>query len=876
MIERYLPIICCFVLLSTVFNGLTAVSASETSTINEPSISPDLYKYAKSTIVKISTNNSNGSGVLIGRQANKYLVITNNHVVRDTANYQIQTADGKIYQAHLISNPINAKDDIALLQFNSSNTYHLASINSAAKPSTEQTIAIVGYENRTGKLITIQERVSQLSHHPLQGGYQIGYATEKIQKISGGGIFDIFGDLIGLTGQGISPILNANYLYQNGIKPTEKEIERIETLSWGISLNRILSQLNLEVLTTYNLPFPDNTSDIKIPKLSRKLADLETKAKQITVRIDNSKGGNGSGFIVAKDDNNYVVITASHVICERHDTNPSSFCNTSSNYKITTFDGKSYDVNSSSIRRQEGIDLATLEFSSNENYEIATLAHYEPIQNNLLFVAGYPKLRENEDSKWLFSLGYGLDKKHSSFNVIDRASFDEGYELVYTCVTYKGMSGGPVLDSEARVIGIHGLTEGIEISDPKSNDYTDVSVGYSLGIPVTIFTDDLLSKNRNKWLSSTLATTLNLTSLKLQILNIQPLVDQQLKNDFETAILETQVPKNNAKPSQWIKRGNQLWRLLRYQEAEEAFDRAIQLNRDSVHLAWYGKGVVLTDRNKKAKAEFAFKQAVAVKPNYYAALKRLSITLRQLNKFKESLAVIDKAIALKPDNPSLYNDRAGLLVKFKRYLEAEKVYTKAIELEPRSIFYYNRSLIYGNQKQWDKALLDLDRAIGLKPNYFKAYYNRGNVYYAKQKWKKALADYDRVISLINTSFDLKPEYASAYLNRGLLHKRLNQYDRALTDYNEALRINPNYLQAYLNRGALYGKQKQWHQAFADYDRAIVLDKSNAEAYTGRGLVRFKMNDKQGAIADLRQAQQLYIEQEDSVGYKKVSVFLQKL
>jgi S1-C subfamily serine protease len=56
------------------------------------------------------------------------------------------------------------------------------------------------------------------------------------------------------------------------------------------------------------------------------VAQVDEIARQITVRINSSKNGNGSGVIFAKQGNTYSVLTASHVV-----SNPDK-------YKIVTPD----------------------------------------------------------------------------------------------------------------------------------------------------------------------------------------------------------------------------------------------------------------------------------------------------------------------------------------------------------------------------------------------------------------------------------------------------------------------------------------------------------------------------------------------------------
>ncbi|MFM6877067.1 MAG: trypsin-like peptidase domain-containing protein, partial [Microcystis panniformis] len=301
------------------------------------------------------------------------------------------------------------------------------------------------------------------------------------------------------------------------------------------------------------------------------------KAKGFTVRIDSTSGGNGSGVIIAKKGNIYTVLTADHVLCEKEESQDAASkpC-PDHTYTVVTSDGKTRKIDKSTIIRQEGVDLAVFQFESRDNYPVAEIANYNPNSGDFVFVAGFPKIGDNP-SKWLFSGGAINDKEQGLLQTRQSplsneqggtlqsvASLTGGYELVYTSITFGGMSGGAVLDSQGRVIGIHGSSETAGV--------TEIQLGFSLGIPISTF---IGLQERLKVKPQLLTTA-------------QPQVSPQQQQEIFIAITGVIVPNTNAKADIWIERGGQLWRLFRYEEAIKAFDEAIKQNDpDNVYLAWY-------------------------------------------------------------------------------------------------------------------------------------------------------------------------------------------------------------------------------------------------------------------------------------------------
>ncbi len=839
---------------------LPVVPVKALSPFSAPAIvaenSPDaqIERSIRQVTVKITSETNRGSGIIIGKKGSIYLVLTNAHVTRGATTLQIQTHDGQTRTASIAPNSLLKDKDLALVEFSDTRDYPIAKIR-AISPDAELDITVTGYSAETGQYTTDNGKIEQTSDRPLREGYSVGYSGDIVQGMSGGGIF-FEDELIGINGRSAHPILS-NYIYEDGTKPTDAEIQKMRAVNWGIPLHTLLTYIRPEILSAYNLPLPQVNPDIETTAYTGYIAELETKAKGFTVRIDSTSGGNGSGVIIAKKGNIYTVLTADHVLCEKEKSQDAASkpC-LNFTYTVVTSDGKTRNIEKSTIIRQEGVDLAVFQFESLDNYPVAEIANYNPNTGDFVFAAGFPKIGDNP-SKWLFSGGAILEKEEGLLQTRQSplrnkqggtlqsvASLTEGYELVYTSITFGGMSGGAVLDSQGRVIGIHGRSEGAGV--------TEIQLGLSLGIPISTF---IGLQERLKVKPQLLTTA-------------QPQVSQQQKLEIIQAITGVIVPNTNAKADIWIERGGQLWRLFRFEEAIKAFDEAIKQNDpDNVYLAWYGKGLALFELREHQPAIEALQQAINTLPKredlkkfHSSILQRQSVVYSYLGDFstsagrerearenyEQALSVINQAISLVPNNPNHYNEKSSVLSRLKRYDEGLAAITQAIDLAPRAVWYGNRGNLYREQQKYKLALDDYNKAIELNPNHAGAYYNRGLLYSDQKKYDLALSDYDKAI-------EINHNYAEAYVNRGVLYRLQEKYELALADYDKAIELNRNDAVAYYNRGNLYKNLQKYDSALADYNQAIKLNRNFANAYYNRGVLYIDLQKYDLALSDFSKA-----------------------
>jgi S1-C subfamily serine protease/lipoprotein NlpI len=678
--------------------------------------------------VQVITDQSRGSGTLLAKKGKTFLVLTHLNVLQGTQTAQIKTFDGQVYTAKVLSNSFEAANDLALLEFTSSKDYKVPEI-SKASPLVGWRLFSGGYESNNDKF---QSSSGQLQQVPSKSSKndRLVYSSTIAQGMNGGPIFEADSlELVGINGE--------------------------SGLNWGVSIQQVLGEVKSEIATAYQLPAALGRSDVQVVELTEELLgaikkvsgkdadewfngkwskEIKPKTRQVTVRIDSSNKSNGSGVIIAKNGSTYTVLTSNHVVCEKDNT---SECQ-KFDYTILTHDGKQHSVKPNTIIRQAGVDLAVVQFESSTLYPIATLANYNPKQYAFVFAAGYPRIKKEEDSKYSFSGGLVLDREQGFLsvhafsptikdigNLQKQATYRDGYELVYTSITWGGMSGGPIFDIQGRVIGIHGLVEGEAVgSDGLAENKADkeiesIQMGNSLGISITTF------------LSVAPKFKLSTDQIKIEFNAAQPVTNAQMK-EIAAGMALTIIPEGRASAQNLIERGNLLRRQIRFDEALKAFDQAIALKPKFVYLAYYGKGKILAMFRQSRESIEALEAAIQNNPKYLPALDTLSTVYRESEQYDKALVVINKAIQIQSkggkENSNFYHEKWGVLEHLKKYPEAIQAINKAIAIAPHSIYYVSRGGTYYNLKQYDKAIADNNKAIELNPRSASAYINRGIVY----------------------------------------------------------------------------------------------------------------------------------------------------
>lgn len=203
----------------------------------------------------------------------------------------------------------------------------------------------------------------------------------------------------------------------------------------------LLIGLSIEIFSLSRCT-PANIPSVSFKQLSPQLSaeQLYQLAQSITVKVLSGQNW-GSGIIINHQGQVYTVVTNEHVL----------IFGDGESYPIQTPDGQTHQADLVKTIHFGENDLGLLQFRSANAYTVASLGDSSQIAvGDEVFAAGFPFEADPSQSQgFVFTTG-------KISQLIDKVLVG-GYQIGYTNDIEKGMSGGPLLNGQGKVIGINSM-----------------------------------------------------------------------------------------------------------------------------------------------------------------------------------------------------------------------------------------------------------------------------------------------------------------------------------------------------------------------------------------------------------------------------------
>ncbi len=330
---------------------------------------------------------------------------------------------------------------------------------------------------------------------------------------------------------------------------------------------------------------------------------------------------------------------------------------------------------------------------------------------------------------------------------------------------------------------------------------------------------------------------------------------------------------------------------------------------------WYKKGLDLGRNGSYEEAVNAYNRAIELEPNnvtFYTAivpnLNTLAFIANNQSKRNESMKAINKALQLDPGNPLAWEMKGEVLSQMEKYNESVDAYDKAIknigsyrqdihanQTEFLSYIWTSKSISLWQLMRYNESLAAVDKAVQVDPagNYdawaFKGEllaslgrYNEsilafegaaatetansrpeiralpwaaeGYVLMQMSRYEEADQINQKIIGLNITGEGADRRLANAWRGRGNALANLEKYNESLQAFDKAIELNSEKAPyAWTGKGDALLASGRYVEAIIAYDRALKLypefaDAGIASAQKGRGDSLTKLGKREEALA----------------------------
>jgi tetratricopeptide (TPR) repeat protein len=232
----------------------------------------------------------------------------------------------------------------------------------------------------------------------------------------------------------------------------------------------------------------------------------------------------------------------------------------------------------------------------------------------------------------------------------------------------------------------------------------------------------------------------------------------------------------------------------------------------------------------------------------------------------KTVADLDRLIQQNPKESSLWHKRAQFYFNNRQYDKAIDDVKKAISIDTTKVGYYltlSDCYLVKNQSNLTRQMLlkaiqvdssNTDALLKLAELhlYVRLYQdalnyvnkalrineNLAKAYFIKGVAYLEIGDTLKAVSSFKTTVEQDQDYYHAYIQLGLLYA-LKGDPIAVDYYNNALNLNPKSEEAHYNLGQYYLEEEQYNKAIEQFSTVISINPNNKEAHFSLGYIHYE-------------------------------------
>jgi len=321
--------------------------------------------------------------------------------------------------------------------------------------------------------------------------------------------------------------------------------------------------------------------------------------------------------------------------------------------------------------------------------------------------------------------------------------------------------------------------------------------------------------------------------------------------DCFTAAMELQECMSG-NPKYINNRGLASYHMQEYDEAIADFTLAIKYDSATASI-FFNRGNAHFAKGEHPLALQDYDVAITLDAQNPLYLHHKGLAYQGSHMVREALTYYQRALQCDPNHsPSRFH--LGIMYHMDGQYEAA---LEAFELVPKDhALYERRGLVYRDQGEYERALVDFEKAIELQPENPAFYYHRGVVSLRMHRDELAIQDF-------NKALDLGSSMPCIYNDRGLAWRELGNMAQAVQDLTSAMELEAK-TEFMSNRAQCFFEQGLYDRAEIDLSEALKLDPQDPQLLYKRGLTRYAQKryaappgaggaHRGGAIDDLKAA-----------------------